>query len=210
MFEIIPSLASANQANLKGELSRLDGISRLHLDIEDGNFINNITFGLKTIGDVTKICNMEMDAHLMVTDPYQYVDALAKLGITGVAVHFEGLAYPMEIINKIKALGMRAGLAINPRTPPDELCYYTDEADYILVMTAEPDTFGQRFQQKMPKKIKRLREILPAKTEIWVDGGIRRQHLPCLAEAGVNVVIMGREVFEADNPSEFIKMLGGQ
>ena len=207
MIKIIPSLASANQADLKGELSRLSGIDRLHLDIEDGNFIPNITFGLKTVSDVSKICGMKMDAHLMVTNPCSYIDALAKMGIVGIAVHFEGLSYPMEAIKRIKGKGMTAALAVNPRTAPDELYYYADAVDYILVMTAEPDTIGQEFQPKMLDKIARLKKMLPEKTKIWVDGGVRRQHLQALSEAGVGVVIMGRAAFEAERPAEFIEML---
>ena len=207
MIRIIPSLASANQADLKGELQRLDGIARLHLDIEDGNFIPNITFGLRTVRDVARMCDMEMDAHLMVTDPYQYIEPLASLGVRGIAVHIEGLSYPMKTLNLIRNLDMRVGLALNPRTSLEELSYYAHALDYVLVMTAEPDLLGQQFQPRMLEKIKRLRAMLPNQAEIWADGGIKTFHLSILVDVGVSTVIMGRAIFEAEKPTELIKQL---
>jgi len=150
---------------------------------------------------------MKMDAHLMVTNPYLYIDALAKIGIASIAAHFECMSYPMEYLRTIKGLGMKAGIAINPKTITNGLYYYADKLDYVLVMTAEPDTSGQEFQPNMLEKIAEIRKTFPETMEIWVDGGIKEHHLADLSKAGANVVIMGRAVFGAENPVEFIKTL---
>ncbi|MHB1395067.1 MAG: ribulose-phosphate 3-epimerase [Clostridia bacterium] len=204
MFEVIPSLASANQACIKDEIARLGRMKRLHLDIEDGNFVPNITFGMNTIRNVSAFCNMELDAHLMVTNPNAYIHALAECGVKSIAVHWETLNYPMQVINSVKDLNMKIGLAVNPRTNHNEINLFIDSVDYILVMTSEPDGKGQQFLPPMLNKISSFKKLLPPHALLWVDGGINGNVLGDVIKAGADVVILGRAIFSAPDPNKLV------
>ncbi len=202
---IIPSLASANQSCLREEITRVDGWPYLHFDFEDGNFIDNITFGLRTVRDVSPFTgDMHLDAHLMMCDPFLFVDELAALGFRAVAIHYENLAYPSLAINRIHSLGMRAGLALNPRTNAADIAPFVGAVDYALVMTSEPDTLGQKFQPAMLEKIRALRQQSAPGFHIMVDGGIGADELRLVGAAGADLAVMGRGVFKSDDPIRFL------
>lgn len=204
MTKILPSLASANQMCLGDEIRRVASLGCLHFDIEDGNFVPNITFGMKTIKSACAIAKgAACDAHLMVTNPEDYLDALADNGFEAVAFHWEAAPYPMRLIHRIHALGMRAGIAINPRTPACEIAGYLDSADYVLVMSSEPDGAGECFQERALDKIRFFREQAPS-LEVIVDGGVNRDNFRDVVSAGADGVVLGRAIFRAENISQTV------
>ena len=203
-FVILPSIASANQADLGGEIRRLEGHPYLHFDIEDGNFVPNITFGLKTIRALRPLSPAAFDAHLMVTDPLAYLPALSALSFTAVAFHWESTGYPLRVIHTIQDGGSRAGVALNPATPCAPLLPYLSEIDYVLLMTSEPDGRGDQFQPHVLEKVRQLRQAAPD-LPIVVDGGIGASQLPAVRESGASAVVMGRAVFSTPSPIETIQ-----
>lgn len=194
---IIPSVASADPLDLKGEIDRLEGIPELHLDIEDGNLVPNITFGLKTVRRISEYAGNKkvLDAHLFVTRPNEWIYDLAECGIKRLAVPLEPLAYPLETLNRIRQKGMKAGVGLNFATPAEAVLPFLPALDYVIVMTAEPDAMGMRFYPEMLKKIRALSGYFHSGREIWADGGIDKETLPMAAEAGASAVILGRAFF---------------
>ncbi|NPV43835.1 MAG: ribulose-phosphate 3-epimerase [Firmicutes bacterium] len=202
MLEIVPSLASANQSCLKDEIEKLgkDTVKEIHLDIEDGNFIPNITFGFKTVKDLRAVTELPFSIHLMVNAPEKYLPKIRSFDVASVAVHLEACKYPKEIINLVKDLNMEIGMALNPKTPLDELEYILDDLDFILIMTAEPDCRGQEFILHTLKKVSELSLLKKGHQKIWVDGGINETHLYDIWKSGADKVVMGRAIFNAENP----------
>lgn len=203
MAEFIPSLASANQLELKKSLDSLGKIKKIHFDIEDGNFIPNITFGLRTVRDVMAYCDREADAHLMVTDPAQYIEPLIALGVKSIAVHVESSLFPAVHLNNIRRLGARAGLALNFMAPVVSCLPYVRDLDYVLIMTSEPDGKGQQFNPDMLDKIAEARKILPENISIMVDGGVSEYWLPKVVAAGADTIILGRTLWVEDPEAQY-------
>lgn len=206
MISVIPSLASADQLRLGEQIAALGAGHALHLDIEDGNFVPNITFGMRTARAAAGT-GCEADAHLMVTDPGEYLDELLEMGIRKIAVHAEASQYPAVWLNKIRAAGGRAGLAVNCMAPVEFLLPYIDILDYILIMTSEPDGGQQTFNSRMLDKIKAARRLFPERVSIMADGGITEELLPRVAAAGADTIILGRAVWGAADPAAQIKRL---
>lgn len=210
MIKILPSLASANQLRLEEEIQKVSFIGHLHFDVEDGNFVPNITFGMKTIKSACSVLkNVCCDAHLMVINPMEYLEGLADLGFLAAAFHWEAAAYPMRLINCIQNLGMKAGIALNPRTPASEILDYLDQADYILLMSSEPDGAGEVFQEKVLDKITLLRKTNPS-IDIIVDGGVTENNFQWVVQRGASGVVLGRAIFHAGDPEYLINRLTGK
>lgn len=207
MFEIIPSIASADQLNIAAEILKLKDVPRLHLDIEDGNFVPNITFGIKMIKAVSGFCDKKLDVHILANEPMRYLNALKECHIGSVAVHFESLSYPIEALNAIKKLGMKPGLALNFKTGSREVLPFMNSMDYVLIMTAEPDSNGERFNPAMLEKIRDFKKSLPEGKEIWVDGNISEDELPLVFAAGADKIIMGRYLFSSADPARAVEKL---
>ncbi|MGE5483598.1 MAG: ribulose-phosphate 3-epimerase [Ignavibacteriales bacterium] len=207
-IEIVPSLASANQACLGGEIKRLgDSAKIIHLDVEDGNFTPNITFGLKTIRDLRQVTELPFSIHLMVTNPEDYLPEISEIPSASVAVHVEACRYPGRIVNMAKHLGTPIGMALNPKTQVQEIEYLLGQLDFVLVMTSEEDYESQRFLPGMLGKVRVLSAAGLKGRRLWVDGGIKREHLYDIWESGAGAVVMGRAVFGADNPAEEIRQI---
>lgn len=202
MPSIVPSIASANPFKLNEELTRLGQVERLHVDIEDGNFVPNITFGLGVLSELAANSSALLDVHLLVTNPGPYIKACASSRVGDVAVHYEAVAYPLEAMNTIRDAGMRCGLALNFKTPADALLPFADAMDYVLVMTAEPDGRNQQFAPATLEKIRRARNILPPQAAIWVDGAIDAETMPRVFAAGADVAVVGRAIWQAPDPAE--------
>lgn len=145
-----------------------------------------------------------LDAHLMTTDPEAYLSWLAELGVSSVCAHIEALSYPMRFLRHAKALGMRAGLALNMKALPQELLPYLSDTDYVLAMTSEPDYGSQDFFDCAFERVAKIRSILPERVTLWCDGGVRPEHLSTLSSAGVSAVVMGRAVFGAEDPARAV------
>lgn len=211
MLEILPSIASASQMNLAKTVSELEqsGFRHLHIDIEDGNFIPNITFGLKTVRELSEITDMKFSMHLMVTDPLQYIPELrAVRNVQSVIVNIDGLPYVSRILYEIKKRpDLLAGIAFNPATPTDAIRYYSDRIDLVMQMTAEPDGRGQRYIAGMTGKIREIRKAYPTGLQIIADGGVTADRLKELEEAGADKVVLGRELFQNGGVAENMKRL---
>jgi len=205
MIEILPSIASADMLSIQRTLDRLGNDGRLHLDMEDGNFIPNITFGMKTIRAISAYSGLSLNAHLMVTNPMLYIDDLAACGVKELSVHIEALPYPLEVLTYIRSKGMKAGLALNFITPVSVVEPFAEALDFLLIMTSEPDGGDQTFRASSLKRIAEARALLDPSVSIWVDGGIGEAQLPQVVAAGADTVVMGRAVVGHEDPKERIR-----
>ena len=199
MKRIIPSLASANQLYIAEELKALPEGTPLHVDIEDGNFVNNITFGMRTVRSVANsFPKNPLCFHFMANNPSQYFEEIAKCGAREVAVHFEGLPYPSEELCALRELGMIPGLAINLRTPIQQVVPFFEYLDFLLLMTMDSGyggTNGLGFCFASHERVKEARALLPSGKELWVDGGMDEMEMRNCFALGADVVIAGRMIF---------------
>jgi len=203
---IIPSIASADQLALREEILRLEDSPFLHIDIEDGTFIPNITFGLKTIRAVASCSRAELDAHLMIANPGDFIEPLRACGVKRICVHIEPLSFPARIIEMIRAAGMVPGLALAMKTPVDLLLPYQEKISYALFLTSEPDG-EEKFNPYALEKLRKARELLPSSVSIWVDGGVTNELLSAVIQNGADTVIMGRTIWQSPNPKEYLEKM---
>lgn len=197
---IVPSIASANQLNLQHEIEYVlrEGAEELHFDIEDGNFIPNITFGIKTLRAIREITKVNIHVHLLVTNPLDYLEDLSKLKPVSLTFQIESTLYPLEIVNKYKDKGVPSGVAFQPSTSVESFSYVLETVDNCLVMMCEPDGRGQQYLSEMEKKVEYITKVFP-KTELWVDGGVNISKACKLLEFGKDLkIVMGRAVFSSD------------
>lgn len=200
-MKLVPSLASANQTRIADELSRIgDGYLHLHLDIEDGNFIDNITFGMKMVKEVRAINDKAFSLHLMVSDPLLYLDELKKLDCSHIFIHVEKQLYLRKLIYAFKETGAKIGLALNPLSSIKDYEYLLEDIDAILYMTCEPDGKGQVFNERVLKKVVRY----PDK-ELWLDGGIKQEHFSLIETVEPDFIVVGRALFGHKNPEDFLR-----
>jgi ribulose-phosphate 3-epimerase len=201
VIRINPSIASADPLALRDSLRRMGKIPQLHVDIEDGNFVPNITFGMAAVREIARCTTIPLDAHLLVASPGAYLADLSACGLAAVAVHYEAADYPLDLLGSIRNTGMRAGMALNFKTSAEALVPFAAALDYVIVMTAEPDARGMRFHPPMAEKIARARALLPEQVEVWADGGIGEVEIPLVAAAGADTVVVGRAVWGSADPA---------
>ena len=201
---IIPSIASADPLALREEMLRLGNYPYLHVDIEDYTFLPCITFGLKTAKAIASFTKAELDAHLMHTFSDEFIKPLQSFGFKRVCVHVESSNFPNRTINYIKAAGMEVGLALAMKTPVEYLLPYCDKINYALLLSSEPDGEEQCNPYAL-EKLKHMRNLLPPETGLWIDGGITKELLPAVVECGADTVIMGRAVWQAEDPVSAIR-----
>jgi len=200
MFIVSPSIYSADFLHLANELDSLAGISNLHLDIDDGNFVRGISFGMKIAEQIAAHISIPLDAHLEVLNPLVYVEPLLTAGIKQICAHIEQLPYPHLFLSAVRQAGGLAGLSLNLKTPVKLLEPYAQDVDFVLFVSVEADHDGLPFRPAVLKKIEEARSFLPRQTPIWVDGGINLENLPLVIKAGADAVVMGRAIFENPNP----------
>ncbi len=209
---VSPSLLSADFANLKSEIEMINRSEAewLHLDIMDGVFVPNISFGFPIIKAVSEHCTKALDAHFMIVHPERYVERTAELGVMMMTVHAEVCPDLHQIIEQIHKAGMKAGISLNPASPlsmiKDVLC----EADMFLVMSVNPGFSGQSFIEGSVEKVAELKKMLVesgSKALIQVDGGVNGKNAPELISVGADVIVCGNYVFKAENPEEVIREL---
>lgn len=211
-FLIAPSLLAANFLEVGKEVEMVNQSEAdwLHLDVMDGRFVPNISFGLPVIADVKKVCKKPMDVHLMILEPEKYAEAFRDAGADHLTVHYEACRNLHRNIQQIKSLGMRAGVAINPHTPVALLQDIIQDVDIVNVMTVNPGFGGQVFIPHSIAKIRELRHLIDRKklsVRIEIDGGVTLENAAVVLAAGADVLIAGSMVFKSKNPKATIKAL---
>ncbi len=212
MTKVSPSLLAADFANLTKDIDMINRSEAdwLHLDVMDGVFVPNISFGFPVLEAVAKICKKPLDVHLMIVDPGKFTEQVKALGAYMMNVHYEACPHLHRTIQQIHDAGMKAGVTLNPHTPVNVLEDIIQDVDMVLLMTVNPGFGGQKFIEHSIEKVRRLKELI-IKTNshalIEVDGGVNGQTGHRLVEAGVDVLVAGSYVFGAEQPEERIKEL---
>jgi len=209
-MRIQPSILSADFANLEAEFASISSADGIHVDVMDGHFVPNMTFGLPVVKRMQEITKLPLDVHLMIENPDLWAPKYAALGVFSVTVHFEACEDLATLIPKIKAEGSRVGVAIKPGTPVTAILPYLEELDQVLVMSVEPGFGGQSFIPSSLEKIAELKSLLTERrlaTWIQVDGGISAENIAQVAAAGADTFVAGSSVFGAPDRNEMISRL---
>ncbi len=211
-IRIAPSILSADLSKLADEIAMLEegGADWIHIDVMDGRFVPNLTFGAKVIESVRKLTKLPIDVHLMVVQPENYFESFAGAGASGMSIHTEVSPHLQRQLNHIRELGCRAGAVVNPATPLTAVSEVIADLDLLLVMTVNPGFSGQKFIKGSVDKVHRAREMLfenGSKAFLEVDGGIDRQTIGSLWKAGANTFVAGNAIFGAKNPKAEIEEL---
>lgn len=200
MLELSPSLLSADFTNLKSEMEVLDknGVKYLHLDVMDGMFVPNISFGPMIIKQLRPLTNMIFDVHLMIEDPDRYIQNFKDAGADILTVHYEACKHLHRTVSYIKSLGMKAGVSLNPATNIDVLDYVLEDLDLVLIMSVNPGFGGQSFIPSAIDKIKNLKAKIRERNLnviVEVDGGVKTTNVKDVIEAGADLIVSGSDVF---------------
>ena len=208
---IAPSLLAADFSRLTEEVKAIENTNAkwLHLDVMDGNFVPNISFGADIIKAIRKDTNLYFDAHLMIEKPEWYIDAIANAGVQSISVHVESTNHLDRALQLIKAKGIKAGVAINPATDIAFLDNIYEKLDLILVMTVNPGFGGQKFLNQMLETIRKIRNNFPD-IDIQVDGGINDETAKLVIEAGANILVAGSYVFSGNYSEKVNSLLNGE
>ena len=209
---IAPSVLAADFGNLQRDLEMINKSEAdwFHIDIMDGVFVPNISYGMPVLATIAKHAKKTIDVHLMIVDPDRYIKTFAELGSDILTVHYEACTHLHRTLQAIKAEGMKAGVAINPHTSVELLTDVIKDIDLVLVMSVNPGFGGQSFIENTYKKVRRLKEIIKennAPTLIEVDGGVTSRNAAALVEAGADALVAGSFVFKSKDPMETIKEL---
>jgi ribulose-phosphate 3-epimerase len=209
---IAPSILSADFANLQRDIEMINNSNAdwFHVDIMDGMFVPNISFGFPVLKAIKKHARKPLDVHLMIADPDRYLQTFKDAGADVLSVHLEACPHLHRTIQAIKALGMKAGVAINPHTPAAALSEIISDIDLVCVMTVNPGFGGQKFITGAFPKIRQLQEMITehkSNALIEIDGGVSLENTPALLQAGANVLVAGNTVFSAKNPVSMIAEL---
>lgn len=215
MYELAPSILSADFANLGSEVQLLanNNVRFLHFDVMDGNFVPNISVGIPVLKSLSKQYDMFYDVHLMIDEPIRYVEAFASAGASLINVHLEACSDVTKTLNKIKETGKKVGITIKPNTNVMDVIPYVKYVDMVLVMTVEPGFGGQSFMSNCLDKVQILRDYADSNgldLDIQVDGGVSLSNIDDCIKAGANVFVAGTSVFSGDianNCKDFNKIL---
>lgn len=210
--KVSPSLLSANFIDLKSDIDMINKSEAdwLHMDIMDGVFVPNISFGFPVLEAVAKVCKKPLDVHFMIAHPEQYIQQTAKIGAMMMNVHYEACVHLHRTIQQIHAAGMKAGVTLNPSTPVCVLEDIIKDVDMVLLMSVNPGFGGQKFIENTIDKVGRLKKLIQetgSQALIEVDGGVQAETAPRLVKAGVNVLVSGSYIFKSTDPISIIHAL---
>jgi len=212
LVEIAPSILSADFSNLSEQILTVEqaGCELLHVDVMDGQFVENITFGPLIVDAINRITNLPLDVHLMITEPERHIRSMRDAGADMISIHMEAVSDPVSVLRQIRRLGALAGVAINPSTDVETILPFLPETDYVLVMGVYPGRSGQMFIDSAGQKIEALRRAIDdnnLEIRLEVDGGINPSTVQVVARAGVDIIVAGDAVFKSPDPASAIAEL---
>ncbi len=209
---VAPSLLAADFTNLPAELTMFNEseADMLHLDVMDGRFVPNITFGMLMIDAMRKMTEKPLDVHLMIEEPERYVEDFRKAGADIISFHYEATQHVHRVAQQVRASGAKAGVAINPHTPVSLLSDVLEEIDLVLIMSVNPGFGGQKFIYRTINKVEQLKNEITTRNlqvQIEIDGGVGLQNAEALLRAGADILVAGSSVFKSPDPKDSIKRL---
>ena len=204
---ISPSILSADFANLERDIKAVEQADWLHIDVMDGHFVPNITIGVPVVKSIKKITKLPLDVHLMIENPEKYIEPFASAGADIITFHYEAARDINETINLIKSFGIKAGMSIKPKTPPEVVFPYLNDLDLVLVMTVEPGFGGQKFMEDCAEKIPAIKAQGKKDMIIQVDGGINAETARICTLLGANSLVAGNYIYKSDDINRAINSL---
>ena len=207
MIKLSPSILSADFSRLGEQVSEIEkaGAQYLHIDVMDGHFVPNISFGAPIMKSIRKMSNMVFDVHLMISDPYRYIDDFAKAGADIITFHVNSESDVFKTLDKIKSHNIKCGLAVNPDIPVETLFPYKDKIDMVLIMSVYAGFGGQSYIDDVNEKIRAVREYFGPDIDVEVDGGISLKNKDVPVSYGANVLVAGTAVFGAESPENAVR-----
>lgn len=218
MMILAPSILSANFAHLGADIAEIEraGVKYVHIDVMDGHFVPNISFGIPIMKSIRPLTDMVFDVHLMISNPASYIEQFAEAGADIINFHYEAVVEPLDVIKRIRETGRRCAITIKPNTPVDKIFPYVELVDMVLVMSVEPGFGGQELMPSALDKIRNLRRFADehgfTNLDIEIDGGVKLDNVQTVIEAGANVIVAGSAVFSGDiycNATDFIRLFEG-
>ncbi len=210
MIKIAPSILSADFSNLKEEIALIEkgGADLIHLDVMDGHFVPNITFGAPVIKKLRKVTDIPFDVHLMISNPEKYIKDFVDAGADIITVHVESTVHLHRVIQEIKGYGVKAAVSLNPATPLESIEYVLEDLDMVLIMSVNPGFGGQSFIPQCKDKIRTLKKMITDKgldIEIQVDGGVKLDNLKEIVDCGADIIVAGSAIFDTEDVIEATK-----
>ncbi len=212
MFVVSPSVLASDFSKLGSEIAKVEkaGAAYIHLDVMDGMFVPNMSFGAPVIASIRKNTSIIFDVHLMITEPQRYIDDFLKAGADIITIHYESCEDPWEVIKYIKSKECRAAISLKPATPADVVLPMLKDLDMVLIMTVEPGFGGQKMMPDMLEKVRTIRQYAidhNIDIDIEVDGGLTADNVHLATEAGANVIVAGSAVFNAPSAKDVINKM---